>query len=276
MLTWIEIIQDYIAKYSDRIRKTTRPLREHFGIDYFTYHRIDDQGKYTVLVDRPDWAEHYVQNKIYLNDPYLRHPSVYVSGISLIEDHGTEEYRQTLMEGGRKVLNVDTGVFIIQKKGDSVEFFGFSGNKSTSCLHHLHLNHPQTLHSFAAFFTKSLQSILAQMAQEASSLIDLKGDDFFCKESITPSIPVAKRCAFYRDLGLQNPLEIREKLSERELQCLHWLVASKSAKETAAILGLSRRTVEFYFENIRDKLSCSSKHEVLILAKQLADLDLLP
>ena len=33
----------------------------------------------------------------------------------------------------------------------------------------------------------------------------------------------------------------------------------RSAQSTAAILGLSRRTVEHYFENIKVKLNCRSK-----------------
>ncbi len=65
MLTWQTIVQNYIVKYSSQIKKTTQPLRDHFGIDYFTYHRIDSTGKYTVLVDRPDWAEYYVSEKIF-------------------------------------------------------------------------------------------------------------------------------------------------------------------------------------------------------------------
>ena len=60
MLGWKEIVQDYIIKHSDRIQKTTRPLRERFKIEYFTYHRIDNAGKYTVLVDWPDWAPIFI------------------------------------------------------------------------------------------------------------------------------------------------------------------------------------------------------------------------
>lgn len=274
MLTWEEIVQDYIIKYSDRIRKATQPLRERFGIEYFTYHRIDDEGKYTVLVDRPDWAQHYVQEQIYLQDPYLRHPSCYQSGISLIETHGSKEYREMLLDAGKKVMNVDMGAFLIEKKENSVEFFGYSGNKESSALQSLYLNHPQILRSFAAHFKRSLHSILAQMTVETSSLVDLKGDDYFCKQTICPDVAPEMRLAYYRDLGFEA--QNAEKLSRREKQCLKLLIESKSAKETAQVLGLSPRTVESYFENIKCKLSCWSKQEVLTVACQLNELGLLP
>lgn len=70
MSSWTEILR-YLAKYNDEIVQATRPLRDCFGVKYFTYHRIDQDGNYTVLLDRPDWAEHYVAEKFYLNDPLM-------------------------------------------------------------------------------------------------------------------------------------------------------------------------------------------------------------
>jgi DNA-binding CsgD family transcriptional regulator len=236
---------------------------------------MDDKGKYTVLLDRPDVMEHYVLEQIYLRDPYLRHPSIYQPGIILIKNHGSKEYRDILLETSKKFPNVDMGVFLIQKKANYVEFFGFFESQEAGVLQNLYINHSQILRSFAAFFTRSLHSVLNQMEQEAYSLIDLKGQDFFSDQSICPDIASDIRLDYYRDLGMKCEAEKAEQLSARERQCLKLLIESKSAKETAALLGLSRRTVEFYFENIKDKLSCWSKQEVLIIARQLEELGIL-
>lgn len=275
MLNWEAIVQNYIIKYSNQIQKTTKPLRDYFGIGYFTYHRIDNKGKYTVLVDRPDWAEHYVSRQIFLNDPYLRHPSVYQSGISLIESHGSEEYKELVLKEGKEVLNMDMGAVLIQKNDSCVEFFGFSGNRKTSSLERLYLNHPEILTSFAAHFKNELGFILSRMNEEAGSLIDLKGQDFLCDQPICPDVASTTLLSYYRDLGMNCKVEKAEKLSLRERQCLKLLIENKSAKETAVILGLSRRTVEYYFENIKDKLGCCNKQEVLQVAKTLKDIRLL-
>jgi len=55
-------------------------------------------------------------------------------------------------------------------------------------------------------------------------------------------------------------------ISERELECLFLLLRNKSNKQIAAYLNLSVRTVEFYFSNLRNKLSCSNKYELLDVA----------
>lgn len=275
MLNWEQILQKYILKYSNQISKATKPLQDHFGIEYFTYHRIAHDGRYTVLVDRPEWAEHYVGEQIYLVDPYLRDPSNYESGITFIENHGSEEYRDTVLRAGKKVLNLDMTALFIQKKENCVEFYGFSGNKAKSSLQNLYINHPKLLKSFASHFKNELGWILSQMDEEPGYLPDLKGQDYYHKEAIYPSIDSSARLKYYRDLGILDTSVRAERLSAREKECLTLLLEEKSAKETALILGLSVRTIEHYFENIKNKLHCFSKHELLSLAKILDDVGLL-
>ncbi len=275
MLDWKDIVQDYIIKYANQISKATRPLRDHFGISYFTYHKIDADGKYVVLVDRPDWAENYVTEQLFRNDPYLRHPAVYQSGISLIGSYGSKEYKKNILEAGKKVLGVDIGAILIQKNDSLVEFFGFFGSKKDSFLESLYLNHSPLLKSFAIHFKKELRSILTDMEKSSSLLVDLKGKDFFCEENIDPNIALPTRLAYYKDLGMKSEIEKIGQLSSRERQCVKLLVQDKSAKETAIILGLSPRTVEFYLENVKDKLFCFSKLELAKLVKNFEYLGLL-
>lgn len=275
MSGWKGIVQDYIVKHSNQIRETTHPLRDRFGVTYFTYHQIDNSGNYTVLVDNPQYAEHYVNEKIFLQDPYLRHPKVYQSGLCFIESQGSNEYKKTMMKAGKAVLNMDIGVMVIQKHNSSVEFFGFIGNKNTSCLETLCSNHPQLLKSFAAHFKRELGGIINQMRTERNSLLELKGEDFLNSEPICPQIDLSARLSFYRDLGMMCEVEKAEKLSTRERECLKLLIEEKSAKETAAALNLSPRTIEYYFENIKNKFSCWSKQELLRIARNLDEFGLL-
>lgn len=51
--------------------------------------------------------------------------------------------------------------------------------------------------------------------------------------------------------------------TSREQDCIHLLLNGKSAKETGAILQLSHRTVESHLFNIKKKLNCRTKLEVI-------------
>jgi DNA-binding CsgD family transcriptional regulator len=276
MLGWKEIVQDYIIKHSDRIKKTTSSLRDHFGISYFTYHRIDKEGKYTVLVDRPDWAEHYVQEKYYLDDPFLREMGVYRPGFCFLEDHGPEERYQRILKAGSEKFHLDTTVLLIEKQGDFVEFFGFSGNKTDCLLEKLYLNHPELLKSFGSYFKTELADLLIQMRTEASLLLDLKGNDFFRPELIQPSIKQELQCAYLKGIGREQDVLRAGLLSQREKECLMMLLQGKSAKETGVLLKLSSRTVESYLENTKNKLCCFSKQDLFESAKRFKELGLIP
>lgn len=57
----------------------------------------------------------------------------------------------------------------------------------------------------------------------------------------------------YSDLGL----------SVRQSQCLFYFIRGKSARTIATILNLSHRTVESYLNEIKDKMYCGTKSEVI-------------
>ena len=52
-------------------------------------------------------------------------------------------------------------------------------------------------------------------------------------------------------------------LTKRELTCLHYLVRGKTAKEISTILFISSRTVEKHLSNIKGKLNCKTKSELI-------------
>lgn len=53
------------------------------------------------------------------------------------------------------------------------------------------------------------------------------------------------------------------KLTQRETECLCYLVRGKTAKSIAQLLKLSPRTVEYYLDNIKNKLGCRTKSQLI-------------
>lgn len=58
----------------------------------------------------------------------------------------------------------------------------------------------------------------------------------------------------------------RAVLGSRELECLVWLSLGKTAWETAAILGLSQRTVEYHLNKAVAKLGAANKVHAAVIA----------
>jgi len=55
-------------------------------------------------------------------------------------------------------------------------------------------------------------------------------------------------------------------LSQREIECLQQVVLGKTAKEIAFYFQISPRTVETHLTNIKNKLNCSRKSEMIRIA----------
>ncbi len=58
-------------------------------------------------------------------------------------------------------------------------------------------------------------------------------------------------------------------LSGRELQCLEWVSLGKTSWETASILGLSERTVNFHLRNACRKLNVYGRQAGVVKAVRL-------
>jgi DNA-binding CsgD family transcriptional regulator len=55
-------------------------------------------------------------------------------------------------------------------------------------------------------------------------------------------------------------------MSARELDCLKWVAAGKTAWEASVILGISERTVRFHLNAAREKLDCSTTTQAVAKA----------
>ena len=56
------------------------------------------------------------------------------------------------------------------------------------------------------------------------------------------------------------------KLSERELECLEWVSLGKTSWETALILGVSERTINFHLLNAAKKLNVYGRQAAVAFA----------
>ena len=63
--------------------------------------------------------------------------------------------------------------------------------------------------------------------------------------------------------------DVRITLARREKQALYWAGKGKTCWETAKILGLTERTVDFYLRNASHKLGAATKTQAV--AKAIAD-----
>ncbi len=78
---------------------------------------------------------------------------------------------------------------------------------------------------------------------------------------------------FHSHMLRRNGVDTSDALvvSARELDCLRWVAAGKSAWEASVILGISERTVRFHLNSAREKLNCTTTTQAVakVVAQQL-------
>lgn len=250
MRTIKEIVR-YTIKFDKKIKKICSPLNDYLNIPIFTYYKIHQNGTIVTISNFTEQMEFYYEEGLYLSNPYLVSPALIKSGCVMTATTPDPDYQKTI-DLSRQRFNMTNTFLIIQKENEFCEGFLFGNNakatKQTNYLEHIFL-----LKKFTQYFKSEAACILNKIELEKFNLIEAKGDAFF-KRSL--SAPLSYSPSTEKFLHSLTPL------SKREQECLNLYLQGRSAQSSAAILNLSKRTVEHYFENIMMKLGCSCKSEL--------------
>lgn len=76
-----------------------------------------------------------------------------------------------------------------------------------------------------------------------------------------------KPTSFDTQKSFEKLSKLASLLTKRERECLKCLIEGLTAKQIGESFSISFRTVEFHFENIKNKLSCSNRQELFRLAR---------
>lgn len=90
---------------------------------------------------------------------------------------------------------------------------------------------------------------------------DFQADTFATPEVFQPEVKRSYQRNFrYYYLGKEFPGIY---FTKREAECIYWIVQNNTLKQTARIMNLSARTVEFYVKNMKLKLRCANKKQLI-------------
>lgn len=257
-----------LSKHSNAVKQTCLPLR-HLGVTCFYYVSIKKNGDHILLTDCPHIDEYYYQEKIYLKDPYVRHPDNFQPGFFFFENN--QEFDESLIHTVER-FRISPLVGLCKKQEDGgVEFFGFWGeSQRTSAFENIYLNYTTLLKTFASYFKEECSTIIQKNTVPCLSLRELIGPDLFDAKITSQANEKEKLLRkVLIEMGFATDVAMAEKLSSRERECLTFLVQGKSSKEIASLLNLSPRTIEHYFEHIKNKLNFQYKNELFSFADRL-------
>ncbi len=252
------LIQDSPYQYAlENAEYLSRLLKQQFTETYITtlcYARIYKNGKMLYLSSNKKWLNIYHNNQFH-NDNY--HTKTYIP-------RGRESYYYWpgLITDDVYKAAVDNNMcygFNIQEAYDHYyEVFIFNTSHE----------HPEMINFYVNQLTYLKQIVqmiktyvLDDMSIQERSLYSLN-------HSVMETLKALEiRQDFHEKLSRidLNRMIVNRKarLSKREVECLYWACLGKTADEIASILSISRRTVETHFNNLKFKLDCVNKCQLI-------------
>lgn len=243
---------------------------EPFGIHHFTYIKQYKNGSRISLSNKPEWIADYYNLKLYesslFEDPFI--------GPKTSFNVWFGDYDLSVYLHGRDYYNTMHAISITRVSQNYCESFLFSTTPDNPEAIHYLSNNRDILYHFILYFKDKGKKIL-QLAEKNKILFEkMTSDTSSSKYSDKNWINEMDRQKknFFENITLsQIKLNITSneiKISSREIECIHHLLNHKSSRQTAEIMNISPRTVETYLENIKNKLLCESKADLIEIIKQ--------
>lgn len=256
--------------HHQQLKKLTGPLKTRLGIDSFAYSHIGADGSFVNLCNFPELsAFHFNTDDCFRNMECLCSPEQMTPGMLLLSyDEG---YKKVLAAtSGKKPLFYPMTIVRKDERGNS-ELFWFATQTDNARINHCYINNKKLLMRFTDYFREETKALRASLNSQAVSLPEILGEKEFHRNHIGgDGVSQEQKRAFLQDLGVDPMILVGAKrLSAREKELLRSLLEGETALRAAARFGLSRRTVEYYLENCKNKLGALCKQELRRMANIL-------
>jgi DNA-binding CsgD family transcriptional regulator len=255
---------------STEFTELCKPL-EMFHIHHFTYQKQFNDGTRISLSNKTQWVDDYYNLKLYESSLFEEKPSSYKPAFNV----WTEEYDIPVYAHGRTYYDTGPCISITEPHHDGCEHYLFSTAPDKPEVIHYLANNMDILYHFVLYlkdrgvniFKKAQDNrVVVQKSFIGPTESRITNKDFYQamqrhKRQFFDKTPIRR---FTFETGDTQGI----RLTQREINCIMYLLQNKTAHETAESMNLSRRTVESYLDNIKIKLDCDNKIDLLKKLKE--------
>ncbi len=254
---------------STEFAELCKPL-EMFHIHHFTYQKQFNDGTRISLSNKPQWIEDYYNMKLYESSLFEEKPSNYKAGFNI----WMGEYDLPVFYHGRDVYNTSHTINITEPHHDGCEHYLFSTSPDKPEAIHYLANNMEILYHFVTYL-KDRGAHLFKEAPKSRIVVQRSfiepPKNYITKKDFLSMMEHHKKQFFDKTPIRRYTFESGNtqgiKLTQREITCVIHLLQNRTAQETAELMNLSRRTVESYLDNIKVKMDCDTKADLLAKLK---------
>lgn len=260
----VKPVIDYNLLIRSQILEICKPLFDNFGITYFEYDQIREDGKVFYICTNSDWLEFSLENKMFDDEEH-----VLLCSLAKTHNHRYALWNTLKLESTRLLsnyshCNVWNGFTINETEETNFNVYSFATTKDNTGLNEFFINNLSLFEHFIIYFKQKLRLILDKEPKnlifEATPLKDMS--------SFTDYTPYNNKINLFLEQTTLQKFEINVNskttyLTKRQLQCLRMLAAGKTSKEIGNQLEISQRTVESYINAIKNKTGVIFKSDLI-------------
>lgn len=247
-----------LSTFAD-VNEICRPFFQKTGLNVFIYGRHYKDGSFYSLSTHREYYLHHFKKEWPLGPTVQKLPAQ--RKFYYLPIMGESEYYDRMVCEIAEEFNIAHPFYIIERYPDYFEITVFGAELKKFDIVNFYLNYPNVLENFKAYFVERAKELIIRSEKNKIVL------PVHMRPAESSFVAVNQRA-----LQVTNKLRIDRiylnntnggYLTQREFECVKLLILGKSAEEIGLIVGLSKRTVEKYLENIKRKFSCTKTTQLI-------------
>ncbi len=246
---------------SDAVKQIAASFLAARNLKHFSYVRVYDNGSILCLTTQPDMALDFYQMGFYRSVEYgQKHhyiPSSYILWSSMKDNDGD------LASHYRKHYRIANGLNIIKRRVGFTEQFCFAANLENIFINNDYLVNMNEYNNFCYYFIEQARSLIKKLDTGRIILpkdcLPVENENVI--ENSCSGFPLFIEHPMFKKMYYQG--DDHHSMTVREFQCLQLLAKGMSTKMIAHQLNLAERTVKSYLDNLKNKLSLTTKQALI-------------
>ena len=221
-----------LVNLSKDIKEICDPYFKQLGLDHLNYIHRDDHGNVTYLCSNQKWLNHYIKKSYPKIGAFEKNTEL--SQYNYILWTGLDRNDPILIDS-KEMLDVEYGITLIKREEEGFGFYNLGTKSSDSSIINRYVNNLDEYENFIQYFQDKTKNL------------------FRSAKNLKFHINSGSTADGSKKTGHQFG---RLYLTDREYECVNYLIRGKTAEEIAIILNISKRTVETHVQHIKRKMNC--------------------
>lgn len=249
-----------------KVAKLFAPLKELGRLKSCVYIKITKSGDFNHLCDSAELSEKY-----FLSDEYKTEEGSFIpyehrkAGFEIFTSENVKSEYRDIFQNKKAHLDLESFLIYTEKSKDYYEMLVLGSDLSNHAysLNFYYQERP-LIKKWFEFFKNEMKIEIKQNSKVPANLYHELGEKF---KDAMPHAPIAvtfdQKLNFLREINTIPDDMLIPSLSAREIEVAKVLKTGASTSEVAQTLKISARTAESYIGNIKNKLNCNRKDELI-------------